>query len=479
MAKPNHILKWVGWAGADALVRLFCLGGTTIVLSRLLDPADFGVAAIVLATAAAAGLVVGAPFQDALAQRRVLRKLHLQSALGVSLAVGLALIAASLLVAPILAKAYAAPEIQYLLPVTMLSILFSGHGELVGARARRQRRFTEIAGADLVSHLVSAPLAIAAALLGAGVWSLIVLRLAGVVVQSLMLQTRVGYPLMPRFSALHLADLRRIASIASLDRITDNLTYLLFSNLVASFFGLAVLGQMNMAMRVIEPVRGAVMGALHNFTFPTFRRIALQKAPDSERDQPVRLLANVTAPIFAGLACVIPLLLPLVTGAGWEDAVPIAIGLAIGAALSMPAQPIFTALSAQGAPEYGLLGSLARLSMTGLVLVALRDWPILAVCLSRLAGDAAAAFLALLFPLGRRQWPASVRIMLLLPAWGVTGLMSAATMTVIFWLQPISIWAALIGGIATGIVTQAMLLRLLRPDVLTQLLAAVRPARNA
>lgn len=478
LGMQNHVMKWIGWAGADAFVRLLLLGGATVVLSRLLDAADFGVSAIVLATTAAAGLLVGAPFQDALTQRHVLRKLHLQSALGVSLGVATVLIAASLAVAPLMATAYGAPEISYLLPITMLSILFSGHAELVGARARRRRRFTDIAAADLVSHLIAAPLAVAAAFLGAGVWSLIMLRLASVVVQSVMLQTRIGYPLRPRLSRPHLADLRRIASIASLDRITDNLTYLVFNNLVVSFFGLAVLGQMNMAMRIIEPIRGAVMAALHNLTFPHFRRIALQNTSSFERDQPVLLLANVTAPIFAGLACVTPLLLPLVTGAGWEEAIPIAICLALGAALAMPAQPIFTALLAEGTPEYGLLGSLTRLSITLLALIALRDWPPLAVGLARLFGDGAAAFLALAVPLKRQQWPVRQRLMLLLPAWGTTGVMSIATIAAIFWLQPFGNWAALAGSILTGIFIQILLLRSLQPNVMTELLQTVLPARR-
>lgn len=478
MSKRNHILSWVSWAGADALVRVIALGGVTFILSRLLDPADFGVSAIVLATAAAAGLVVGAPFQDALVQRRVLRKLHLQSALAASLVIGLLLIGGSILLAPQLASAYSAPEIQLLLPITMVSILFSGHGELVGARARRQKRFTEIAAADLVSHLVAAPVAVTAALLGAGVWSLILLRLVAVLVQSLILQARVGYPLLPRFSSAHLADLRRIASIASLDRITDNLTYLVLSNLVASLFGLAMLGQLNMAMRVIEPLRGAVMAAIHNFTFPTFRRIAYANVSPAERDLPVRVLANVTGPIFAGLACVIPLVLPLVTGPGWENAVPIAIGLALGSAIAMPTQPIFTALTAQGRPEYGLLGSLTRLCLTLLTLLVLREWALLAVSLARVSGDVCTALLGLLVPLKNQAWSARTRLALLLPAWGAMVLMSVVTCAVIWAIGAANIWAALPGGILTGIATYYLLLRLLQPDVLSQLLEIVIPARG-
>lgn len=478
MARPGSVLSAIGWAGADALGRLMLLSGATIIFSRLLDPADFGVSAIVLATAAAAGLLVGAPFQDALTQRHVLRKAHLQSALGFSLIVALAMIALSLLVGPLMAGAYDAPEIAYLLPVTMLTILFSGHGELVGARARRTKRFSELARASLIGNLLAAMLSVAAAFLGAGVWSLILLRLISVLVQSVVLQVRVGFPVQPRLSAPHLADLRRMASIASLDRITDNLTYLAFNTLVGSFFGLAVLGHVNMAMRIVEPVRGAVLATLHNLTFPHFRRMALSKADPAERNGLIRVLATLTVPIFIGLACVTPWLMPILTGPGWDETIPIALCLAVGAALAMAGQPIFTALLAGGAPEYGLFGSIARFLTTMLALVLLRDSPPLAVGLARLFGDGATAMVALFVPLRRYHWTALQRLGLLLPAWANSAAMAAVTVAVMMWIEPLGVWAQLAVGIATGIATQVVLLRLLQKPILEQVLGALRPARR-
>ena len=478
LGERHRVLGWLGWAGADAFGRLFLLSGATVIFSWLLDPEAFGISAIILATAAAAGLLVGAPFQDALTQRRVLRAAHLRSAFGLSLLTSALLISLSFPLAGFMAGAYHTPEMAALLPVAMVSILFSGHVDLVTARARRQRRFNDLAATSLVAYLVAVPLATGAAFFGAGVWSLIILRLAVVVTQSVALQWRVGFPLRPQFSLPHLADLRHMAGISSLDRLADNLTYLLFNNLVGSFFGLAVLGQVNMALRIVEPIRGALVGTLHNLTFPHFRRVAHTAGMQAERDHLILLLAACIVPIFAGIASITPVLLPLVTGPGWEEAVPIAICLALGAALALPAQTVFTALLAGGSPEYALVGNIFRLIATALVLVLLRDSPPIAVGIARLVGDGAYAAVAILAPVTRWQWPFWRRATLLAPSWLLSTLMYIGAGLALQWLRPQGDVLTLFGTIASGVILQLLLMLCLQRPILAELFDTVTAWRQ-
>ena len=472
----SRIVGWVGWAGLDAVGRLVLLSAATVVFSRLLDADDFGISAIILAIAAAAGLMVGAPFEDALAQRRILRGAHLRSALTFGLLVSAVLIALSLPIAPLVAAAFDEPVMAALLPVTMVSVLFSGHGDLVTARARRMQRFNVISAANLFSHVVAVPVALAAAFLGAGVWSFIILRLVQVAVRSFWLQWEIGYPLRPQLSLKHLADLRRFASFSFFDRLTDNLTYLVFNNLVAVFFGLSVLGHVNMAMRLVEPIRGAIIATSHNLIFPHFRRIAHGDGSADARDMPIALLAFVSAAVFAGLAAIMPVLLPLVAGPGWETAVVIAMCLALGGALVLPARPIYTSLSAGGRPEYSLASSVIGLSVTSLLLVLMRDAQPVAVGAARLAGDMAQALLAVLVPLKTMRWSAGQRLRLLLPAWLVASGMFVVASAVLFLLQPYGALVALAGSILAGVAAQVLLMGLFQRSALSQLLNIVRPA---
>lgn len=471
----RNLLGWIGWAGGDAAGRLILLSAATILLSRLVEPEDFGISAIVLAIAAAGGLLVGAPFEDALVQRRVLRKAHLRAALGFSLAIAALLCAAAFLLSPLLAAAYGTPQMALLMPAAMLSVLFSGHGDLATALARRRRRFNDIAAANLLAHAAAVPLAVVAATQGAGVWSFVVLRLAVVLGRSVVLQARVRYPLTPLFSLRPVIQLGRFAGISFLDRLADNLTYLAFNNLVGIFFGLTALGHVNMAMRLVEPVRGAVVAMCHNLAFPHFRRVALGADPaGAERDVPVALLAFVTAPVFAGLAAVMPLLLPLVAGPGWETATVIAICLSLGGAVLMPARGVYTALSAAGRPEYALTGNLSALAMTVLALALLRDAPPVAAGAARLAADGAQALFAALAPLGGMQWPRLVRLGLMAPAWIVSGLMALATSAIVHFLQPFGAMLALSVAVPAGVAVYLLLMLCLCRSSLLALLGIAR-----
>ena len=136
----KRILGWLGWAGADALGRLVLLTGGTALFSRVLSPHDFGVTALALTFVAVGAVFVGMPFEEALAQRRSLRRIHLSAALGVSLAIGVLVMAVAIALGLWLARAYGEPDIALMLPVAMISVFFTGHTAILLALARRLRR---------------------------------------------------------------------------------------------------------------------------------------------------------------------------------------------------------------------------------------------------------------------------------------------------------------------------------------------------
>ena len=335
--RARRLAGWIGWAGLDAAGRLALLTGSTIVFSRILSPRDFGVAALVLTIVALAAIFVGAPFEEALAQRRRLRMAHLRAALGVSWAVAAALCVAAIPAGAWLAERYGEPEFRALLPAATASIFFSGHSDIVTALARRLRRFNEVAAATLYAHVVGVGLALAMALAGWGVWALIAQRLLVVVARAILLQWRIGFLVLPGWSAAHVRELGRFAGFSFLARLAENATYLAFNNLVQAFYGVAALGQVNMAMRLIEPIRGAITATGPNLAFSFFARAGDANRQSALRADIVSRSAFVTAPVFVGLAVVAPTLLPLIAGPGWQEAVGIAVCLSLASALAATA----------------------------------------------------------------------------------------------------------------------------------------------
>ncbi|WP_245576929.1 oligosaccharide flippase family protein [Kaistia adipata] len=478
-AGSSRLLGWIGWAGADAIGRLALLTGSTIILSRMLTPHDFGVSALVLILVAVAAVCVGAPFEEALAQRRALRRAHLGAALALSWLVALGLLLVSIPGGIWLADLYGAPEMRLLLPVAMLSIFFSGHSDIATALARRLKRFNDVAMATLVGHVVGIALSLAIAFAGGGVWALIAQRLLVVVARALILQWRLGYWILPRWSRAHLGHLGRFARISFLDRLADNLTYLAFNNVVGLLYGVAVLGYVNMAMRLIEPIRGAIIATSHNLAFSYFAAAAGQPARLRDRVEPVvGNAAFVIAPLFVGLAAVTPILLPIVAGPGWEGAIDIAVCLAVGAAIILPARLVYTALSASARPEFSLIGALASFGATLVVLVAASPLGPISVGLSRLVGDSVQAALAIALPPRHLAWSRLERFRTLAPAWVISAAMGLVVAGVGVLEAGLNRPLALILSILLGVIVYVVLLAVFARPALRNLLAVVRPGRR-
>ncbi len=402
----------------DAIGRLAMLTVSTAILSRCLSPHDFGLAALVLTVVSVASVAVGAPFEEALAQRKVLRLVHLRASLTGCWLFGLAWVVAAIPVGLALAWAYHEPQIAPMLPICMLSIFFSGHSDVLTGLVRRQRRFTDLAKATLIGNAVGIGASVAIALLGGGVWALIAQRLLVVIFRALSLQSRIEIVILPSRDVSHLRDLARYGGLAFIDRMMDNLTFLAFNYLVGGFYGINTLGYVNMAMRLVEPIRGAIGSTGHNLAFSFFAR--LQHDTDRLRDRARSVISNASlaiAPVFVGLAAVTPVLLPLVSGPGWDEAIEIGVCLAIGSAIAIPARLIFTALSAKARPEYSVIGNIAGFAGTLAVLIFASKLGPLSVGLSRIAGDLLQAVIAIGVSPSLLGWSRRGRFLTLAPAW--------------------------------------------------------------
>lgn len=479
-ARPSRLLGWIGWAGLDAFGRLALLTGSTIIFSRMLTPRDFGVTALVLTIVALAAVFVGQPFEEALAQRRHLRKEHLNAALGASVAVGAVLLVLSFLAAGALAEGYGEPEVRYLLPVAMASIFFSGHSDILTALARRQQRFNDVALATLFGHVIGIGLSLIMAFAGYGVWALVGQRLLVVIARAVILQWRIRVLVVPRLSLRHVGDLGRFAGISFLARLFENVTYVAFNNLVQAFYGVAVLGQVNMAMRLIEPIRGAIVATGHNLAFSFFARA--NRSGDRLRtlaDQVVSQSAFVTVPVFVGLAAVAPVLLPLVAGPGWEPAIGIMACLSLASALGVPAGLIYTAFSANARPEWSLLSLLVGFAAIVAVLVGAAALGPISVGLSRLAGDLVRAGFAIALPALTMGWSRADRFHALAPAWLLASIMGIVVAAASALLPARYMALELVGLVGLGVFVYGVLLAFFGRDAMVALAAHLPLPRKA
>lgn len=448
---------WIAVSTADAALRLGLQMLTTIVAARMLSPEDFGVGGMILTVVAVFSTLIGFSMEEAMAQRSRLLLGHVQTALFVALS----LTAAVLVLAPgmgfLLARATGVGEIALWLPLAALFLVGEGPGGIVRAVARRRRRFVLLGLCQSGSVLIASAAAIAAALLGQSVLVLVLQRMLPVLVFPILalaatagqgsrrrvLVRPVWHPErfreLQRFSWLHLGDVG-----------VGAITPAAIAYSVNAAFGTLVLGQLNMALRLVDPLRALIGGIGHNLVFSLLYR--MQEAPRRllvAAAEVVGTVGTLAVPAFLGLAVCAPLLLPALVGPGWELAAQQSRVLCLAAAIYVPIGFLYTGFSAMGRPEWGLWASLLHLATTlsGV-------WLIHAVGLGSgvgtalLVGDVAMSAFAMALlagAAGREAGPPLVRVARI---WGAAALMALvldlARLRFESMISPVALLAALV-----------------------------------
>lgn len=478
---------WIGASAADAGVRLAAQMLSTVVVARLLAPEQFGLALMVLSVVAVATAFVGRPFEEALAQRRRLLTTHLEVALFVSLVLTGVSIALALALGPGLARLAGLPEIAPLLPAASLFLVAEGPGVIVRALARRYGRYVELGFCQSASVIVASLVAIWAATAGLGVWALILQRMLPNLLFPLMalaVARRRDRVLLirPRWHAARFGEIVRFSWLNLADVGVGAATGAAMSFVVNALFGTAVLGQVNIAMRLVEPLRLLIGGVGHNIVFSLLAR--MQTEPERLGRGAAEAVANVSSlavPAFFGIAVSAPILLPLLAGPGWEEAVPLSQALCLAAAISVPFGFLYTGFSALGRPEIGVAGACLNLAVLMVGLQLAQGLPpasgIGGALVAASAAESGLAIALLLRVAGRGAGAALGRTA---RVWLASGLMVG-----LLWLlyplgpRPLTVSLPLLAAVvATGLVAYPILLLLLCRHCFQSLQATLLPSKS-
>ncbi|HRC54267.1 MAG TPA: oligosaccharide flippase family protein [Kofleriaceae bacterium] len=267
----DHGLAWV--ATATALVAVCDVVALALILHLWLDATAFGVVSAVVTVFPALTLLAELGLPAALIQGAEPDDTRLSTAFYLTVAAGLALYAAVVLLAPVVAAAQGQPQMTRLFQVGGLMLVIRPAYLMHRALLRRQLRFQELSVIRMIANLVELVVKLGVAAAGHGLWCLVVAPLARELVYALAIPTRLRWR--PRLLCAPRrcgADLRfglRTSSGEILFHVYSNLDY----QIVSAYFGATALGLYRAAFElVIEPVR-FVSEVVTVVAFPAFARL--------------------------------------------------------------------------------------------------------------------------------------------------------------------------------------------------------------
>ena len=308
------------WGFAQKLVGQFGDLLASVILARLLTPADFGIAAATGFFLRLANKVANFGLGGALLRLKEMRPEHVSSVFVVNLVVGVASWLALTVSAPALASLFRAPEVAPALRVAafVYLVLPLGTGQL--ATISREMRFRDAAiiewAYSVMFMLTSVPLA----WLGFGFWSLIYGQLAANVVQALTKMYLGGRQPRLKFSRQALQETIPFGAGLYAKRLLSFGAGYLDSLIVGRVLGMTSLGLYDKAFNTVDRIADRLNAPI------VFLRIFSLIQDDADRFRRAYLKACLAAtfigfPAFASLIVIAPQLIEVLYGPQWLPAV--------------------------------------------------------------------------------------------------------------------------------------------------------------
>ena len=292
----------VRWVGMIQVTRVCVQLLGLLVLSRLLTPADFGLVAIVFAISNFALLLRDMGTAAAIIQRDVLDEQTKLTAHWSNCFIGFGLAAILLALSVPLELAFKAPGLAPLLQLSALSFPFLSGSTVHQALLERASRFETVARIEISALLTGFVVAIVAAILGAGAYSLVLQTLSVAVTSAVQfwiasdLKTKWGW------SGEHAKGLWRFSGSLFGFNLVNYFTRNADTMIIGRVLGAASLGPYSLAYRVM-------LFPLQNLTFVATRALfpmmsRHQHSPQELGALHLRMLSVIsffTAPMMAGL----------------------------------------------------------------------------------------------------------------------------------------------------------------------------------
>ena len=322
-AMEHKVASGVAWSFTEKLLTMVIQMAVSIIVARALMPEDFGVMAILTFFTSVALTIVDSGFSQTLIRKASVTDGDYRSVLRFNVVMSLLLYVVLTALARPIASMYDAEAIATVAPVLFLVLPINALCVVQTVMFTREFRFALLSKIVFFSSLISGAVAVAMALLGCGIWSLVAQRLLMMGIKAAV------FWYIRRWRSAERASIASLRSMApfSLRLLATDLIASMYNNVAQLFIGkmysTASLGYYSQAQKLKDlPVTSSVQ-AVQGVTYPALSAMA----DDGERLSQgylriVRMLSFVLFPAMLGLVAVAPDMFRLLLGERWMPTVP-------------------------------------------------------------------------------------------------------------------------------------------------------------
>jgi lipopolysaccharide exporter len=355
-------LSGARWVGVSRIVAEILGLATTVLLARLISPAEYGTAVVVLILPMLASILTFEGFGAFLVQVRTCTRQHVGSAVSLSIASGLLLTVMVFFLSPLVAEPIFGPGTSRLAQLCAPIFLIASFGEVPRALLQRRLDWKWLNLTEVIQLIVVSVASLGLAFAGLGSEALILGAVIGAVAVTGVLLTAApsGLPLWDKESAKLILKFGTPAAVAGLSAtLHKNITFLVLGGRVSP----EQVGLYWRAYQLGVEYQFKVSNIAYRVAKPVLTRAERMEDLREIRTRLLRVNTTLIFPLLALLVVLAPDIVPWIFGPEWQGAVEPAQILALAGVWTILLAGIDAPLMAVGRP--GALATFNFVMMVG------------------------------------------------------------------------------------------------------------------
>ena len=311
----------VAWSAADNVSQYIVSFIVSIVLARLLTPDDYGLLGIVAIFTSICTALINGGFANALIRKKEVTDDDYNTAFIVNLTLSVLFYAIIYMCAPLIADFFHREELVLLTRISSLGLIIGALAIVQQTRITKRIDFKTQTKITIIASITSGVIGIIMALIGCGVWSLVVQGLLNLGLRTVMLWFFNHRRPRLQFSITSFKDLFGFGWKIMVSSLLDTIWKELYQVVVGKFYSPATLGQYTRSKQFSQLFSSNLTNVVQRVTFPVLSNMQ----DDKKRlliayRKIIKLTMFITAVCMLFLGAVSEPLLYCLIGPKWNEA---------------------------------------------------------------------------------------------------------------------------------------------------------------
>lgn len=363
----KQVVKGTAWMSAStAVVALFQIL-SLVVLTRFLTKSEFGIVAIVTMVLGIVHTMADLGFSAVVMHKSNLSEKEFSSLYWIQLILFVIIYLISIAISPLIASFYNEQSLSYLIPISLSALIFMGIGMLYNTMLQKNKEFKTLAIRNIVASSSSFALAVILAVLGFGVYSLILSTLFQTAVLHLWnFISGIKYIKVKRY--INIGEVKPLIKIGLYQTGTQLIDYIsskLDIIIIGKLLGADLLGVYNLVKELVVKVYSLLNSIANKVALPFFAEMQNDhKKLGQSYSSFISKISLINFPLCVLLGSLSPYLLICLYGESYSDAAPVLTIMAIWGMLASVGNPINNIIVSVGRTDMSFKYVIIRLIIT-------------------------------------------------------------------------------------------------------------------